>query len=101
MARRHYVPSKGKAMPSGGRRRGRGRRGRRHLEPAGRTNVQIERDGRITVRQRGVTLHFKDLDDYRRWVAHIKIHHLERPHPRGDYPRVVIAGRPHKVEHGQ
>lgn len=44
-------------------------------------------------------LHFKTQEDYDKWAAHVAIHRLERPHPRGDYPRIVIAGKPHKVQH--
>lgn len=73
---------------------------RRHSEAARQTRVRedvLKREARR--RKPREVLHFDSQRDYDKWVSHVKIHHLERPHPRGDYPEIVIAGKVHKVQH--
>ncbi len=37
---------------------------------------------------------FKSKEAYRRWIAYIHIHHIKRRHKNA---KIIIAGRPHKV----
>lgn len=45
------------------------------------------------------TLHFKSKKGYKKWLAYEHIHHVGKRHRKGNYPRVRIHGRPHKVKH--
>jgi len=46
------------------------------------------------------TLHFKSKEAYRKWLAYNWIHN-KRKMGKPPHKKVVIAGKPHKVEHSK
>ena len=68
-------------------------------------SLKLPNGGRKKKREKGEhvakTVYYKSADVYDKAMAHIHIHHENVRHIAGNYPHVVIAGKPHHVEHGR